>query len=104
MEAGMLYPLVPKPIDVRNEAFSGSLQVDGNIAGNLLLFRFEFDAESSMAPVCIQVEVQQKVYLFFCGIRDFTNPVMKSPVIKTDFSLKNKITILKVEPLVSLSE
>jgi len=104
MAAGTLYPLVPKPIDVRNEAFSGSLQVDGSIADNLLLFRFEFDAKSNMAPVCIQVEVEQKVHLFFCEVRDFTNPVMKSQVIKTDFSLKNKIKILKVEPLVSLSE
>ncbi|MCL2793494.1 MAG: hypothetical protein FWD87_10455 [Spirochaetaceae bacterium] len=101
MNSGMLYSLIPKPINIQNSVFSGKLLIDGNIIDNLLLFRFQFDTPENVSPVCIQLEVLQKIYQYFCGIKDFTNPVVKSKVIKPEFCLKNTIKILKVEPLIS---
>ena len=99
----MLYPLIPKPIDVKNDTFSGKLLVDGNIINNLLLFKFHFDFAESMSPVCIHIEVLEKKYQYFCNIRDFTNPVMKTQIIKPEFNMENNIKILKIEPLVTFS-
>ena len=100
MNPGFLYSLTPKPITISTGTLSGRLLVDGNIGENLLLFRFLFDIADDVAPLYIQIEVLEKVYLYFCDIRDFSNPVMKSPVIKTEFELKNKIKVLNVEPMV----
>ena len=104
MNTETLYPLIPKPIYVQNDAFSGKLLIDGNIINNLLLFRFEFDAAENMSPVCVHVEVLRKIYQYFCDIRDFSSPIMKSRVINPDFCLKNRIEILKIEPLIKLKK
>ena len=101
MNTGILYPLTPQPIAIRTGTLSGNLFVDGNVADNLLLFRFKFDIAAATVPLRIQIKVLQDVYHYFCDIRDFSNPIMKTPVIKPEFSLKNEIKILKIESLVS---
>ena len=102
MISGMLYPLIPQPINIQSPAFSGNLLIDGNIHNNLILFRFVFDNLERVSPVCIEIEVLGKIYNYFCDIRDFTNPVMKTPLIETEFCLQNRIKVLKVEPLIIL--
>jgi len=101
MNRGILYPLIPKPIDVQSGAFSGKLLVDGNISSNLLLFRFQFDTAESVCPLYIQVEVSGQAYQFLCNIRDFANPLMKTLVTEPEFSLKSAIKILGLESPVS---
>ena len=104
MNTGVLYPLIPKPINVQNSTFSGKLLIDGNLTENLLLFRFLFDTVESVSPLCINIEVLKKSYQYLCDIRDFTNPIMKTQVIKPKFNLKNKVKILKIEPLINLKK
>ena len=101
MNNDLLYPLIPQPINVRNDTFSGKLLIDGNMGTNTLLFRFMFDTAETVAPLCIHIGVLEKVYRFFCTVRDFTNPVMKTLVLNPEFSLEDGITIQKVEPFIS---
>ena len=96
MNKGILYSLISQPIQVHTGTLSGKLLVDGNITQNLLLFRFQFDTYSCITPLFIEVKVLQKVYRYFCDIRDFSNPIMKTPVIRPDFDMKNKIEILQI--------
>jgi hypothetical protein len=100
----ILYPLVSHPIPVNSAGFSGRLFIDGNTESNCILFRFRFDKNSKPAPVFVSVNAAGKSYQFLCGIRDFTNPDMKSPVIEAKFSLSDGIELIEVAPLVNFSK
>jgi hypothetical protein len=96
-----LEPLVPVPIVINGGVFSGKLMIDGNLDTNAVLFRFKFDDPVKVVPVLVRIQVLEKTYEFFCDCRDPYNFLVKTAVLNPEFSLRNKIKIIGVEPLVT---
>jgi hypothetical protein len=100
--AEFLYPLIPRPISVTSAGISGRLFVDGNIESNRVLFRFRFDGGFAPVPLFVKLNIAGKTCRVFCGVRDFTNPDMKSGVLKPEFSLADRIEFAGIELIIGL--
>jgi hypothetical protein len=95
-----LYPLIPRPLAVHTAGFSGRLFIEGSLESNHILFRFRFDNAAELAPLIVKLGAAGKTWRFLCDMRDFTNPDMKSLILKPAFSLASHVTFLGVESLI----
>jgi hypothetical protein len=101
MASAFLEPLIPCPIDITETMFSGKLLIDGNLNANKIIFSFKFSDPLQVSPLLIRIKVAKKTYDFFIEYRDLNNPIMRTDVLYPDFSMRNRIQIIRIEPIVS---
>jgi hypothetical protein len=101
MSTEFLDSLIPGPIRINGDLL-GELYIDGNIKQSQILFRFKFDNENEISPVIIHIELAGKHYQYCCYIHDFRSPIIRTEILKLEFSIPEKIAIKKVEPLIGL--
>jgi hypothetical protein len=99
MSTEFLDTLIPGPIRITGD-LSGELYIDGNISQSQILFRFKFDNEREISPVIIHIELAGEHYQYCCYIHDFGSHVMRTGVLKFEFSIPDRIVVKKVEPLI----
>jgi hypothetical protein len=99
MSTEFLDNLIPGPIRINGD-FSGEIYIDGNINQSQILFRFKFDNEREISPVIIHIELAGEHYQYCCYIHDFGSPVMRTEILKFEFSIPDRIVIKKVEALI----
>jgi hypothetical protein len=94
-----LYRLIPKPIIIHEKGIAGRLFVYGNLAHNYLMFCFRFDRPVEVSPLFLDVKINDKTWRYLCGIRDLTNPEMKTPILSPDFNIGDGIKTVSLEPV-----
>jgi hypothetical protein len=96
-------PLVSKPLDIRTASLSGRLMVYANPEKGTLCWVFRYDNEVvEPAPVVISVAVNQRIHLFYCGVTEKINRIVKTRSIYPDFPIGTRIQVVSVEPQVSV--
>jgi hypothetical protein len=99
-----LFSLIPAPLSIRTDALSGTLRIEGDIARNVIRFRFRFSDPLAVAPVLLALRAGGKNYRCYCAIRDETGPIMETPAFHPEFSVGQQFIVTAVEPLVRFME
>jgi hypothetical protein len=104
MNSTDLFSLIPAPLSIKTDAVSGMLSVEGDIAHNVIRFRFRFSDPLATAPVLLVIRAGGKNYRCYCTIRDETRPIMETPAFHPEFSVGQQFIVTAVEPLIRFIE
>ena len=104
MRVPFLYPVIPRPIQVKTESVLGELFIDGCLEYNYVRFRFCFTEPKDVAPLVVSVRVKDKEYVFRCNIRDYEKHEVKTDAFHPEFSIGREFVLTGVEPMVKFEK
>jgi hypothetical protein len=99
----VLYPLIPRPLEIRTGALEGKLLIDGSIERNIIRFSFVFTRPQELAPLRISVSAGRQGFRYYCLQRDEKTGTTSTPIFEPEFCVGQRFSVTAVEPLAEFS-